>query len=253
MEFITLASGSKGNVTYIKINDINILIDLGISCTKLLSLLEDKKINVDKIEYLLITHTHSDHIKGLEVFLKKYNPTIISSEIVLRELNEKMLIKKSIVIDDKLLLKNIEITKIQSSHDSLDCVGFVFEENFKSLVYITDTGYINSKYHKLIENKNIYLIESNYDDEMLLNGNYPYHLKKRILSDTGHLSNKDCARYLKKVIGENTKCIGLLHLSEENNNPKIVLDTINSMLKQQKLEVSIFIAKQDEAGDMIYL
>lgn len=253
MEFCTLASGSKGNSTYIKLNEIEILIDCGITCSSLLNLLSNKNINIMNIQYLFITHTHSDHIKGLEVLLKKYDIVIISTELILNELREKMNIKRSIVIPESMILKNISITKIQASHDSVDCIGFMFEENDKSLVYITDTGYINSKYHKLISNKEVYLIESNYDCDLLLNGSYPYHLKSRILSDVGHLSNKDCARYLKKILGKKTKYVGLLHLSEENNDFDIAFNNISKMLEEINLTPNLFIAKQKEAGELISL
>ena len=102
------------------------------------------------------------------------------------------------------------------------------------IVYITDTGYIKSKLLKEYQNKNIYIIESNYEEEMLRNGSYPYHLKQRIRSDRGHISNDDTCSYLKKIIGKNTKYIMLAHLSEENNNPELVI----SNMKKLKTEVN---------------
>lgn len=253
MIIYTLASSSKGNSTYININGINILIDVGITNVNLVSRLELINIQASQIDYLFITHTHSDHIKGLEVFLKKNNPTIISSKLLINKLKEDYDIEKSIVMEDKIVLKTINITKIQSSHDDVDCIGFLFEYNKESLVYITDTGYINSKCHKLIENKNIYMVESNYDDDLMLSSSYPHHLKMRIISDSGHLSNIQCANYLKKVIGSNTEKIILLHLSEENNDELIVEKTINKMIEKRKLNPKVIIASKNSLGEKVVL
>ena len=112
-------------------------------------------------------------------------------------------------------------------------MGYIFEEDGHSLVYITDTGYINAKNHQKLSNKNMYILESNHDIDMLMNNpKYPYHLKQRILGDKGHLSNKDCSYYLSKFISENTKCIILAHLSEHNNTPSLALEELKKTLKE---------------------
>ena len=121
-------------------------------------------------------------------------------------------------------------------------------------VYVTDTGYINEKYFSLLQNRNLYVFESNHDIEMLLNGKYPYHLKQRILSDKGHLSNVDSAYYLSKFIGKNTTTVILAHLSDDNNTYDVALDTLKKELKRNNIKIkNILIAKQKQRTDLIKL
>ncbi len=121
-------------------------------------------------------------------------------------------------------------------------------------MYITDTGYINVKYHEKLKNKNLYIIESNHDIEKLMNGKYPYHLKQRILSDEGHLSNKDCSYYLKTFIGENTNNIILIHLSEENNTEELAYNELKKVLEElNRNDIRIIISRQKERTELIEL
>jgi phosphoribosyl 1,2-cyclic phosphodiesterase len=144
-------------------------------------------------------------------------------------------------------INDIDIRIIKTSHDAPDSVGFLINDN---LVYITDTGYLNNKYIPLLSNKNTYIMESNHDIEMLYNGRYPYHLKKRIASDIGHLSNIDASNYLLKLIGDNTKYIVLAHLSEENNTKDKALETIKSVIENTD-NLNILAASQDERTEVI--
>ena len=133
-----------------------------------------------------------------------------------------------------------------------DSNGYIFEAYGKSLVYVTDTGYINVKYHKQLQNKTYYIMESNHDVELLMHGRYPYHLKQRIIGDKGHLSNKDSAYYLSKFVGSETKGIVLIHLSEENNDEEIALKTLYNNLEKVSKEVDqVIIAHQTERTDLI--
>ena len=115
------------------------------------------------------------------------------------------------------------------SHD-VSCYSFIINYKNKNLVYVTDTGYLNKRYFDKLKNKDVYIIESNHDETMLMNGPYPFILKQRILSDRGHLSNKATARILTKLIGDNTKYIFLAHISEHNNTKQLVLDEITREL-----------------------
>ena len=142
---------------------------------------------------------------------------------------------------------NIEVIKL--SHDADDINGYILSDNDKSIVYITDTGYINVKNHNKLLNKNVYIMESNHDVNMLMKGKYPYHLKMRILGDKGHLSNKDSASYLSKFIGNNTKHIILAHLSHENNNPDIALNNLKEVLNENNL--NILVAQQENRTELI--
>ena len=254
MEISVLATGSKGNCTYIKTNHHKILVDLGTTSLYVEKQLKDLNVNPEEIDSIFLTHTHVDHISGLKVFLKKYNPTIFLTHKMYRELikivplNNYYFLEKDTVIDDLI------VHVIKTSHDVEDSNGYIFESENKSIVYITDTGYINVKYHKMLANKDFYVMESNHDIRMLMNGKYPYHLKQRIVGDRGHLSNKDSANYLASFIGDKTKGIVLIHLSEENNNPKIAYDTLKSTLERRNTMVNkIMISSQKKHTELIVL
>ena len=149
-------------------------------------------------------------------------------------------------------IKDIHIDVIKTSHDTEDSKGYIISNNEKSIVYITDTGYINEKYFHILSNRNIYIMESNHDVEMLSNSRYPFNLRQRILSDKGHLSNYDSSKYLSTFIGDKTKYIILAHLSEENNTEELAYNTLLNRLKEDKKPINnIIITKQDKETDLI--
>ena len=164
------------------------------------------------------------------------------------DINNYYFISQTLNLDDLL------ITSIKTSHDTDDSVGYIFEEDGHSFVYITDTGYINRKYFDLLSNRNLYIMESNHDVEMLNNGKYPFELRQRILSDKGHLSNYDSAKYLAKFIGDKTKYILLAHLSEENNTEELAYKTLTDRLNKENEQVdNIIIATQNKETELIKL
>lgn len=252
MKLCVLASGSKGNSTYIESSRSKILIDIGMSCLYIEKALDSIGIRPREIQGILITHTHSDHINGLRVFLKKYHTTLYITEKIYNELCSQIEIENYVLIDKEFTLGNINIEVIKTSHDAEDSNGYIIHDESASLVYITDTGYINRKYHEKLFNKNYYVIESNHDVELLMNSSYPYHLKQRILGDRGHLSNNSCADYMAKFIGNNTKGVTLIHLSEENNRKEIAYSTFADMLKENnKVVENIIISTQTEPTEVI--
>lgn len=253
MKVSVLSSGSKGNSTLISTNNINILIDLGTTCTYVEKTLEKIGINPLEISAILVTHIHSDHIKGLKVFIKKYNPLIYVTEKLLPLLqNEIGNFKYKFYEDKKAIIEDLEINIIKTSHDAEESVGFIINNNLSSLVYITDTGYINKKYFNLLSNKNMYILESNHDVKMLREGPYPYYLQQRVISDKGHLSNKQASDYLCKFIGDNTKKIIFAHISEHNNTEEKVIETFNEELEKNNMSFSnVELAKQNENTELI--
>lgn len=245
MKFCVLASGSKGNCTYIEINSHKYLIDIGMNFLYVSSKLKEINVEPSEIEGIFITHIHEDHIQGLKKFIKEVNPIIYLTEKIYN--NIKIPIDKYICIEDDIYLHGFKIETIKLSHDTPECLGYIFITDNDSLVYITDTGYINQKYFKQLENKTAYILESNHDIDMIMNGNRPHFLKMRIIGDEGHISNKDCLFYLSKFVGEKTKHIVLAHISQDNNDPDMVLKNV----KEKINVIDIQVAKQDDRLEVV--
>ena len=250
MRAIVLSSGSKGNTTYIETEETKILIDAGNTCKYILEKLSEYNINPNTIDAIFITHTHIDHIKGLPVLLKKINPCVYITEKMHPYM--EYLENYHIIKEDKIVIKDMLIEVIKTSHDTEDSVGYIVNNKDKSIVYITDTGYINKKYFDTLQNKDVYIMESNHDVEMLNNSSYPFSTRQRILSDKGHLSNYDSAKYLSKFIGNKTKYILLAHLSEENNTKELAYDTLINRLEKENIHIeNIIVTSQNKETDFI--
>lgn len=250
MKVIVLSSGSKGNTTYIETEQTRILIDAGNTCKYILSKLQDYNIDPNKIDAILITHTHVDHIKGLPVLLKKINPCVYITEKMYPYM--EYLENYYIIKENTIKIKDMLIEVIKTSHDTEDSVGYIVNNNDKSIVYITDTGYINKKYFDTLKNRDLYIMESNHDIEMLNNSSYPFATRQRILSDKGHLSNYDSAKYLANFIGNKTKYVLLAHLSEENNTKELAYNTLNDRLIKENIKVeNIIITNQNKETEFI--
>lgn len=254
MKACIFASGSKGNITYIETNNHRILLDMGKNLKYITESL--KKIDVDPktIDIILISHLHSDHTSALETFIKKYKPLVCMPEEMFLAVDNLKDYEHIKIYDDELNFDELKIYAIKSSHDAIASRNFIFECDGHSIVQITDTGYIKSKYFKLLKNREVYFIESNHDVEMLTHGPYPDWLKRRVLSDEGHLSNQAAGFYLSKLIGDKTKKIYLMHLSEVNNDKEIALKTVNDTLSEYKIEFAgIKCAEQENISDVIVL
>ena len=250
MKLCVLSSGSKGNTTYIESPNAKILIDCGNSSKYITEKLQSLNIEPKDLDAILITHVHSDHVKGLEVFSKKTTATIYMTKKMYPYLD--FVNNYQFIETDKIIIKDLTVDVIKTSHDTEDSVGYIVNNDNKSIVYITDTGYINKKYFNLLSNRTIYIFESNHDIEMLNNGRYPFELRQRILSDKGHLSNYDSAKYLSEFIGPDTNRIILAHLSEENNTEELALSTLNDRLNKEKIVFkNIIIARQNEETELI--
>ena len=254
MKACVLASGSKGNSTYIETNNHKILVDIGKNKKYIVDSLKSINVGADDIDYIFISHLHDDHISALKNFLKTYKPTIVISNKMFQELDDIHEYPHIFIYEDEVLLDSLKVICFHSSHDATDSRNFLFEEDGHSIVYVTDTGYVNYKNFKYLQNKEIYLFESNHDIEKLQHGPYPDWLKSRVLSDYGHLSNNASAVYLSKFIGNNTKKIYLMHLSETNNTEELALDEIHKIFKTYNINFNdVYCAKQNEISEVMYL
>lgn len=251
MKVCVLASGSKGNCVYVETREFHLLLDIGTSCLHTEKKLREIGVEPSSIDFIFITHTHVDHIAGLRVFTKKYHPTVYLLPDIYDELSN-MILGPTMFIDGDFSLGSLSVSCIRTSHDAPFSVGYILEEGEKSLVYITDTGYIAQKNFSKLKGKNVYIMESNHDVEMLLHGTYPYATQQRILGDKGHLSNEQSAVYMKEFVTKDTKQIILAHLSHENNTEEKALAMYKDIFSQyQKHLPSMLIAKQDEKTEVV--
>lgn len=253
MKVCVLSSGSKGNSSYIETKEAKILIDIGTTTTYVVNELDKIGVKPTEIDAILISHAHADHINGLKSFIKKYNPVIYVTEKLLGILEEQVgTFRYELYEDKQAIIKDLRVNIIKTSHDAGEQIGFILKNNDKTMVHITDTGYINNRYYDILSNKNLYVLESNHDVLMLKNGPYPYFLQQRVLSDKGHLSNEQASNYLCKFIGKDTKTVILAHLSEKNNSEEKALETLNKALNNNNIKFNnILIARQNEPTKVI--
>ena len=251
MRIKIIASGSKGNSTLIESKNTRILIDAGVNFSRIKGTLDDVGVDPNTLDGILISHTHSDHIGGLSSIIKKINIPVFIKEELYNEI-KKIIPKDNIVIieDQNITIGDLDIDIINASHD-VPAFGFVISDSKRKILYLTDTGYINRKYYSKLENLDAYIIESNHDEKMLMEGPYPYILKQRVISDKGHLSNRYTGRFLCKSVGDKTKCIILAHLSENNNTEELALEQVKDELKSVNYKKKFVIAKQHVDTEMV--
>lgn len=262
MEFIVLASGSKGNATYVEIGNEKILIDCGISYKQINDRLAIHGKTIEGVSKVFITHEHSDHVKELVMLAKKHDVQIYMSEGSFNHLNKaiKYVIDsrqfKTIIPEEMLEFDGYKVLPFMVYHDAYEPLGYRFIENDKSMVYMTDTGYFPQRKYHLISNAESYIIESNHEVEMLLESDRPWLLKRRILDDEGHLSNEDSANLILNLAGDRTRVIVLAHLSEECNLETKALETYNKVFLEQGVDIysyQIIVAKQNYPTEIISL
>ena len=219
---LPIASGSTGNCMLICLGRRKLIVDLGVTASALKFALEANGISPEEIEAVLITHTHSDHIKGLKVCMKQLSAPLFMSSTTKMTLMCESASALSYSCRTQIL-PGLWITAFPTSHDCPGSVGFLIETESIRFGYATDLGIITDEILQLLSGSDCIVIESNHDEEMLRYGRYPVFLKKRILSDHGHLSNDSCAEAVAWLAERGTRHFLLAHLSQENNLPQIAL------------------------------
>lgn len=261
MRIINLASGSKGNSTFIDSGKIKVLLDCGLTLSKLterLSLVGEKPEDIDAI---VITHEHSDHIHCLLQFLKKYKAiAYVPSEIVKGHLVDVPENVQDKIVEMKgydFFIGDIGVCPFKLPHDSIVCFGYSFVCGSKKVSFATDLGYMpDSAFEKLVKSNLVY-IESNHDKKMLMScQKYPYITKQRIAGENGHLSNEQCSEVIVKLAKLGTKYFVLSHLSENTNTIESAFLTNAKALENSgfELEKDVFLrySRQDRPGNNFY-
>lgn len=252
MRVVVLASGSEGNSTFFSHHETRILFDIGKNAKYIKDRLKEIGEDAREISAIVISHTHDDHVSALRVFLKSNHPKVFVTEKQFYDLECLRDYDNVVIYDDDFYIDSIHITTIRTSHDVSDSRNFLVTANQEKVVYLTDTGYLNRKYFPILENADYYLMESNHDIEMLMEGPYPKWLKQRVLGTLGHLSNKDSSFYLTKLVGDRTKKIILMHLSHTNNTEAKALEMLTDTFMDYGLELPfVCCAKQNEITEVV--
>lgn len=247
MELIPLFSGSSGNCTLIRADKANILIDAGQNCKKIVEALNHVGTRPEDIDAVFITHSHVDHVSGLDVFIRKYPSKLYATEGTFNGISRRFkkphtLTPDIVVIPGQVfeVLPGVTSVACQTPHDAYgSCCYKIFCEN-KSCMVMTDLGYFTEDIKNLAMGSDAILVESNYDSRMLVYGPYPEELKARIAGNYGHMSNDDCAKAMEYLIANGTHKFILGHLSAENNRPDIAEKSVRDYLSS-----SILIKDQD--------
>ena len=239
--FCPLYSGSSGNSTYLDAGESALLIDLGVSCRAAVTALQQLGADFSKLKGILITHEHSDHIKGLRVFLKKYPLPLYASEPGLEYLRENVEVPAGLPLyeadPEGFCVGQMMVRPFATSHDSVGSLGYrISLPDGQELGFATDLGCYTEAVEEGLRGCRTVMLESNYDDGMILVSDYPYYLKRRIQSRSGHLSNSDCAAALPALAQNGTRNFVLGHLSQNNNLGLLAQQASEQALLQAGLE-----------------
>lgn len=242
LRFSVLASGSTGNSFYIESGEEKILVDAGLSGKRIENLLSQVDVDPTDLTRILVTHEHSDHIKGLGIMARRYNLPIYANEKTWDAMENQI---GKIALDQKFQFNmeetksfgNIDIESFAVSHDAADPMFYTFHHEGKKVALVTDLGYVSERIKKTVEDADAYIFESNHDVSMLRMGKYPWNIKRRILGDSGHVSNEDCALALSDILTDRTQRIYLAHLSLDNNMKDLARMSVDNILRERGFEI----------------
>ena len=244
LRFQCFGTGSSGNCYYVGNGRYGILIDAGIPVRNIRKTLADNGLSLSDIMAVFITHDHVDHIRAAGVLGEKYHIPVFATAKIHEGIQRSYCVteklyssRKFIDVSETITITDIKITSFPVSHDASECVGYTVEYNDKRLTIATDLGYINDEAANHLRKADYIIIETNYDDDMLQKGPYPFPLKERIRANTGHLSNEQAGIFLAENYNENIKTIFLCHLSKENNKPEIAYTTVQQYLEEKQIIV----------------
>lgn len=254
MKICSLASGSKGNCLYLETADTRLLIDAGLPLKEITVRLEQIGVSPESINTLLVTHEHGDHIRAAGSFARRYKIPVVVSYAT-RKAAEYQLRKCSLIEFETgypFTFRDVMIDPFPLSHDCYDPVGYLVESGEGRFGSVTDLGMVTRLVREKLKGCCAINLESNHDPEMLLNGPYPWHLKQRIRSRHGHLSNQEALELLFDIAHDRLELLVMAHLSEVNNHPDKVRETTSAFLRDQNCcAPQIIIGEQYQAGPVI--
>ncbi|NOX37639.1 MAG: MBL fold metallo-hydrolase [Calditrichaeota bacterium] len=227
MRFCILASGSRGNSVFIESDYARVLVDVGLSARQIELRLRGIGVDPSSIDAIVLTHDHTDHVRGVGVFARRFGVPIYGHPDTLD--NITYLLRNQETIQPwhrEFFIKDLGFWPFPLPHDSYPTVGYLVEHHQRYLAICTDLGVATEEVKQHLQEANAILLESNHDPEMLLNGPYPWHLKERIASHVGHLSNHNAGELLNAVLHPGVQQVILGHLSEENNTAQLALQTV---------------------------
>jgi phosphoribosyl 1,2-cyclic phosphodiesterase len=246
LDFYSIASGSSGNCIYVGTDRASVLIDAGISCKKITEALHGIDRSIRDLTGILVTHEHSDHIAGLGVLSRKAHIPVYATQATIRQILRYAPLGKvdedlfhPIDADRPFFIGDMRIEAFHISHDAADPVAYRVESGNQAAAVATDMGCYNRYTLNHLRNLDVVLLEANHDENMLQAGPYPYPLKRRILSDKGHLSNEACSAELSELVKGGTLRLMLGHLSEQNNTPEVALRTAVAELERAGLKYKV--------------
>ncbi|MEM3374425.1 MAG: MBL fold metallo-hydrolase [Candidatus Woesearchaeota archaeon] len=248
MNICVIGSGSSGNSFLIENDEISILVDAGFSYKELKKRLSKIGKEINEIKAVIISHEHTDHIKGVEKLFREEIPIFMNRATY--EFSDLRIKPTLFETNKKFLISDFEILPFRQEHDAIEPCGFTIEDiKTKKVVSImTDLGKPNENNINAIKNSNAIIIESNHDIDMLINGPYPYNLKQRILSNKGHLSNIDASLFVKNNATENLEKVVLSHLSKINNTHELAFNTFMNLTNEK---YKTYISKQYSTTELI--
>lgn len=245
----TLSSGSSGNALLLSCGSTHLLVDAGISCRRITDSLRELGLTPEDLTAILITHTHTDHISGLQVLLKRTVCPVRAFGRTCRELEYRLA-----GISDRLqpldagaqyTMGSCTVTAFPTAHDAPGSCGYRFDTADGSVGLMTDTGFVTEEAAEILPGVDLAVLESNHDVEAVRSGPYPYYLKQRILGDYGHLRNEDAARFAVTLAQAGASEIILAHLSQENNTPAMARTAVETALSAAGLAPALSVAPRD--------
>jgi len=244
LKFCSLYSGSSGNSSFIQSENINILIDAGVSGKKIVDALASINISIENISAILVTHEHSDHTQSIATLSKKYNIPVYANKKTWEAMSDK---KEKISQNNicyfnnnkSFRLKDLTILPFDIPHDAANPCGFTISDNDSKVSIATDIGHMTTSIIDNIKNSNFLLLEANYEPDVLKCSTYPFHLKERIASPIGHLSNIEAGKTINCLADFGVKNIMLGHLSNENNFPELAYKSVLEQIENKDLNLSV--------------